>query len=293
MARWRNRPQPGCWVLQSFLERTQPWKPSLLHRKNAWHYQSNYPLAAETALESTYMDDSLDSVEGEEKGIELCHCWVEVNPVHFKSSRSTVKGCSLLLWQQGRFMVDPRTRERFWPLCWICEIQMYTDPAQWQHVPTEQNLADLGSRGTGPVKLAKSPLWWDGPEWLSKSKRECPKLQLVDHPPTIVPEMKTGKKQETEFTAYVSLYTNQPQNVTKLYQTATNHGRLEIGSKVLLQLELISPCLCKSEGELFSTCQESKKGKSIRCCYCMKVEKQGTRWCGHASVKHSWMITRP
>lgn len=184
-------------------------------------------------------------------------------------------------------MVDPRTRERFWPLCWICEIQMYTDPAQWQHVPTEQNLADLGSRGTGPVKLAKSPLWWDGPEWLSKSKRECPKLQLVDHPPTIMPEMKTGKKQETEFTAYVSLYTNQPQNVTKLYQTATYHGRLEIGSKVLLHLELISPCLCKSEGELFSTCQESKKGKSVRCCYCMKVEKQGTRWCGHASVKHS------
>ena len=145
----------------------------------------------------------------------------------------------------------------------------------------------LGSRGTGPVKLAESPLWWDGPEWLSKSKRECLKLQLVDHPPTIMPEMKTGKKQETEFTAYVSLYTNQPQNVTKLYQTATYHGRLEIGSKVLLQLELISPCLCKSEGELFSTCQESKRGKSIRCCYCMKAEKLGTRWCGHASVKRS------
>ena len=60
---------------------------------------------------------------------------------------------------------------------------MYTDPAQWQHVPTEQNLADLGSRGTGPVKLAESPLWWDGPEWLSKSKSEWLKMQPVDHPP--------------------------------------------------------------------------------------------------------------
>lgn len=173
--------------------------------KNTRHYQSKNPLAAETALESTYMDDSLDTVEGDEKGIELCHCWVEVNPVHLESSRSTVKGCSLLLWQQGRFMVDPRTRERFWPLCWICKIQMYTDPAQWQHVPTEQNLADLGSRGTGPVEFAESPLWWNGLEWLSKSKRECPKLQLVDHPLTIMPEMKTGKKQATEFTTYESL----------------------------------------------------------------------------------------
>ena len=56
-------------------------------------------------------------------------------------------------------MVDPRTMERFRPLCWIGEILMYTDTAQWQHVPTEQNLAELGSRGTGPVELAKSPLW--------------------------------------------------------------------------------------------------------------------------------------
>ena len=39
------------------------------------------------------------------------------------STRSTVKGFSLLLWQQGHFMVGPRTRERFRPLCWIGKIQ--------------------------------------------------------------------------------------------------------------------------------------------------------------------------
>ena len=98
-------------------------------------------------------------------------------------------------------------------------------------------------------------------------------MQPVDQPPTIMPEMKTGKKQETEFTAYMLLQ--------------TNHCRLEIGSKALLQLELISPCLCKSEGELFSTCQESKKGRSTKCCYSVKSEKLRMRWCGHASVKHS------
>lgn len=37
------------------------------------HYWSKYPLAAETVLQSTYMYDLLDSVEGEEKGIELYH----------------------------------------------------------------------------------------------------------------------------------------------------------------------------------------------------------------------------
>ena len=40
----------------------------------------------------------------------------------------------------------------------IGEIQISTEPAQWQHVPTEQNPADMCSRGTGPSELAKSPL---------------------------------------------------------------------------------------------------------------------------------------
>ena len=34
---------------------------------------------------------------------------------------------------------------------------------EWRHVPTDQNPADLGSRG-GPVQY--SSLWWNGPEWL-------------------------------------------------------------------------------------------------------------------------------
>ena len=33
--------------------------------------QTEYPLAAETILQSTYMDDSLDSVKGDAKRIEL------------------------------------------------------------------------------------------------------------------------------------------------------------------------------------------------------------------------------
>jgi len=48
-------------------------EPGLLHRKNVRHYWSKYPLAAKTELQSAYMDDLLDSVEGEEKGIELYH----------------------------------------------------------------------------------------------------------------------------------------------------------------------------------------------------------------------------
>ena len=40
-------------------------------QQNARRHQDVYPLAAETVLKSTYMDDSLDSVETVQDGIQL------------------------------------------------------------------------------------------------------------------------------------------------------------------------------------------------------------------------------
>ena len=46
----------------------------------------------------------------------------------------------------------------------IGEIQMNTEPAQWQHVPMDQNLADLCTKGRTPEELSDCALWWNGPE---------------------------------------------------------------------------------------------------------------------------------
>ena len=42
-------------------------------QEHARRHETEYPLGAETVLQSTYMDDSLDSVKEEQKGIELYH----------------------------------------------------------------------------------------------------------------------------------------------------------------------------------------------------------------------------
>ena len=71
----------------------------------------------------------------------------------------------------------------------VGEIQMFTDPQQWQHVPTDQNPADLVSRGVSVEELKENRLWWNGPIWLLEEQDSWPK---VDE--TIQQEAKERKK---------------------------------------------------------------------------------------------------
>jgi len=48
----------------------------------------------------------------------------------------------------------------------VAFIQEETSSASWQHVPSQDNPADLISRGADPTTLATSTLWWNGPEWI-------------------------------------------------------------------------------------------------------------------------------
>ena len=61
----------------------------------------------------------------------------------------------------------------------IGEIQMVTEPSQWQHVPTGENPADLCKRGASPDELLGNLLWWHGPTWLlSEDKDGWPKMDV-------------------------------------------------------------------------------------------------------------------
>ena len=75
----------------------------------------------------------------------------------------------------------------------IGEIQMNTEPAQWQHVPTDQNPADLCRRGTTPKELSDCGLWWNGPVWLLDYRDKWPKMEL-DNCPNDLPEKITANK---------------------------------------------------------------------------------------------------
>ncbi|XP_059221615.1 uncharacterized protein LOC131996178 [Stomoxys calcitrans] len=51
-------------------------------------------------------------------------------------------------------------------------IRNLVPQAQWRHVKSKENPADLGSRGVSPDKLKELDLWWYGPQWLRLPREE-------------------------------------------------------------------------------------------------------------------------
>lgn len=51
----------------------------------------------------------------------------------------------------------------------VSEIQELTSDCVWQHISTDENPADIISRGCTATELLASKLWWSGPNWLSNT----------------------------------------------------------------------------------------------------------------------------
>lgn len=56
----------------------------------------------------------------------------------------------------------------------VSQIQGFTEPSDWNFIRTNENPADLLSRGVMPNLLRESNFWWEGPNWLSKSSEVWP-----------------------------------------------------------------------------------------------------------------------
>ena len=56
----------------------------------------------------------------------------------------------------------------------VSMINNYSDKLQWRHVPSEDNPADLASRGLSPKCKEKVEMWFNGPSFLLKDESEWP-----------------------------------------------------------------------------------------------------------------------
>ncbi|XP_068749030.1 uncharacterized protein [Montipora capricornis] len=80
----------------------------------------------------------------------------------------------------------------------VAEIHEFSAPNQWRYVPTDVNPADLGTRGVTVEDLAQACLWWNGPEFLKKSKQDWPECKYDKPTSTENLELKGTKETGTK-----------------------------------------------------------------------------------------------
>ena len=56
----------------------------------------------------------------------------------------------------------------------VNEILKLSDKGDWRYCSSQENPADIGSRGMPASELNQNVLWWQGPAWLTKSEESLP-----------------------------------------------------------------------------------------------------------------------
>ncbi|XP_066145931.1 uncharacterized protein [Euwallacea fornicatus] len=70
----------------------------------------------------------------------------------------------------------------------VSHIQQSTSKAQWRHVCSKENPADILSRGSVPFELLRSHLWWNGPPFLREHNINLDKYNYVTQNSQPIPE---------------------------------------------------------------------------------------------------------
>ena len=69
----------------------------------------------------------------------------------------------------------------------IAEIRSKTEKTTFAWVQSDQNIADLGSRGTVPAKVSEDSTWQRGPDWLQEPVEKWPiEIQKLEELPSIL-----------------------------------------------------------------------------------------------------------
>lgn len=72
----------------------------------------------------------------------------------------------------------------------ISQIQSLSDPKAWNYVKTNENPADVLSRGISAIELYSSKLWWHGPDWLSTGYcHKSPQITALAELPELKPKL--------------------------------------------------------------------------------------------------------
>ncbi|XP_075150527.1 uncharacterized protein LOC142224630 [Haematobia irritans] len=108
--------------------------------------------------------------------------------VKYVVSKFDFKHTDIVLWTDSSIVLGWLSKP---PWSWetyvanrTSKIHTLVPKAQWRHVPTHDNPADIGTRGCRPQDLCNNLLWWNGPSWIANPPDTWPKRSPVTTPET-------------------------------------------------------------------------------------------------------------
>lgn len=111
--------------------------------------------------------------------LELCAAVLLVRLVNkVKESFSDVTNENIFFWSDSSTVLSwIRKPSSYWTVYVanrVAEIQRFSSPLQWRHVPSAMNPADCASRGIFPSELIGQKIWWFGPSFLYETPSSWP-----------------------------------------------------------------------------------------------------------------------
>ena len=106
--------------------------------------------------------------------LELSACQLGVSLVQKVGAAMGIQKSSMTFWTDSStclYWLHTRELLTTYVANRVCFILDNTQPTQWKHVPTQENPADIPTRGSPIATLVDNKLWWQGPDFL---------LQLVE-----------------------------------------------------------------------------------------------------------------
>ncbi|XP_050540356.1 uncharacterized protein LOC126904996 [Daktulosphaira vitifoliae] len=110
--------------------------------------------------------------------LELCTAVLSVRLVNKLIPKLNCCTSKIWYWSDSQIVLawinSPSSRWKTFVSHRVGEIHNTSTAAQWKHVRSTDNPADIISRGCSPKALIENKLWWTGPTWLTHDESNWP-----------------------------------------------------------------------------------------------------------------------
>ena len=184
----------------------------------------------------------------------------------------------------------------------VSEIQKKTDPHSWNHIPSQENIADLLTKGCSPSKIGTGSTWQEGPAWLTLDRSlwpvTVPNLSKEDYQ---VVEKFVNKSKLNNITSSLNVMSEVPPvNVNVFENLIKNSSDLDF---ILRVVAITRRCVrkftqlltCKKEKTgIYSSnddpSQRGRRSKAVMKVNFTKVGERRFRVVSNSEVQDAWNV---